>query len=116
MSKPIIQTTLYVFVDEQKNEQWALVATLIFKSMDSQWMLEGKLPEEKDIVPWQEVQLPSGENLFIGAVFDDPHKSIALHVKSHTGSFLELITKGHPCLRFISPQGTDVTIQIHEDQ
>ena len=71
---------------------------------------------EKDIVPWQEVQLPSGELLSMGVVFDDPHKSIALHVKSQQGPILELMTKGHPCLRFVSPKGTDVTIQIHEDE
>lgn len=108
------QTTLYIYVDTNKDEQWTLVDSLIFQSMDSQWMLEGKIPEEKDIVPWQELSLPSGETLFVGAVFDDPDKSMALHVKSAQGPILELITKGHPCLRFLSPGGTDVTIQIHE--
>ncbi|MDY0274731.1 MAG: hypothetical protein RBR42_04735 [Desulfomicrobium sp.] len=108
--------TLYISTDEKKNEQWTMAATLTFQSMDSQWMLEGRIPEEKDIVPWQEVQLPSGELLSMGVVFDDPHKSIALHVKSQQGPILELMTKGHPCLRFVSPKGTDVTIQIHEDE
>lgn len=108
------QTTIYIYTDEQKNEQWALVTNLIFQSVNSQWILDGKIPEEKDIVPWQEVRLPSGEMLAIGVVFDDPHKNIALYVKSEQGPILELITKGNPCLRFVSPKGTDVTIQIHD--
>lgn len=49
-----------------------------------------------------------------GAVFDDPEKNLALHVKSADRPILQLITKGRPCLRFLSPGGTDVTLQIHE--
>lgn len=110
------QITLYISTDEKKNEQWDLVTSLHFQSMNSQWMLEGKLPEEKDIVPWQDVKLPSGEVLSVGVVFDDPRKSIALHVKSPQGPILQLITKGHPFLRLVSPKGTDVSFQIHEDE
>lgn len=107
-------TTVYIYTDENKDENWVMRTSLIFSSMNSQWVLEGKIPEEKDIVPWQEVTLPSGEALLIGAVFDDPEKNLALHVKSADRPILQLITKGRPCLRFLSPGGTDVTLQIHE--
>jgi hypothetical protein len=106
--------TLFLYTDEHKTENWTLLTSLVFSSMNSQWVLEGKIPEEKDIVPWQEVVLPTGEILLLGLVFDDPEKSLALHVKSAKRPILELITKGRPCLRFVSPDGLDVTIQIHE--
>jgi hypothetical protein len=106
--------TVFLYTDEQKTDNWTLLTSLVFSSMNSQWVLEGKIPEEKDIVPWHEVILPTGETLLLGLVFDDPEKSLALHVKSAQRPILELITKGRPCLRFVSPGGLDVTIQIHE--
>lgn len=106
---------LYVHTDEQKTGAWALTTCMAFASMDSSWMLDDRVPEENDIIPWQQVALPSGELLYIGAVFDDPAKSIALHIKSTTQPILEIQTKGHPCLRFLTPEGADVSIQIHED-
>lgn len=105
---------VYIYTDVNKTETWTLLTDLVFSSMNSQWVLDGRIPEEKDIVPWQDVMLPTGEILQLGLVFDDPEKSLALHVKSMDRPILELITKGRPILRFVSPGGLDVTIQIHE--
>jgi len=106
--------TVFIYTDVNKTETWTLLTSLVFSSMSSQWVLEGRIPEETDIVPWQEVVLPTGEALQLGLVFDDPEKSLSVHVKSMDRPILELITKGRPILRFVSPGGLDVTIQIHE--
>lgn len=106
--------TAYVYVGENKSDDWTPITSLKFSPADSNWMLAGKIPEEKDIVPWQEVVLPSGEKLLIGLVFENPEKNIALHVRATDRPVLTLITKGQPCLHFVSPGGTDITIQIHE--
>lgn len=106
--------TVFLYTDENSDENWVFLTSLVFTSVNSQWVLDGKIPEEKDLVPWQEVTLPSGEALFLGVIFDDPEKNLTLHVKSATRTILQLITKGRPCLRFVSPGGTDVTVQIHE--
>ena len=52
--------------------------------------------------------------LLIDLVFENPEKNIALHVRATDRPVLTLITKGQPCLHFVSPGGTDITIQIHE--
>lgn len=110
-------TNVYLYTDptcDGHDENWTLLAHLVFMPMSSQWVLDGKIPEEKDIIPWQEVVLPSGEHLFLGVVFDDPEKSLSLHVKAADRCILELITKGRPNLRFFSPGGCGITLQIHE--
>lgn len=107
---------LYIHTDEQKNGEWHLCGHLDFEPMDTRWMLEGKIPEEHNIVPWQPFKLPSGEKISVGVVFDDPERNLSLHVKTFTRPILEVITKGHPCLRFLSPGGTDVSLQIHEEE
>ncbi len=106
--------SLYIHTDEHKSGEWTMAGKLDFASMDSSWMLEGKLPEEKDIVPWQPFTLPSGEQLDLGLVFDDPAQCLSLYVKTEAGPILDLITKGQPCLRFVSPAGTNITLQVHE--
>lgn len=104
----------HVYAGENKDEAWTPIARLNFPPADSNWMLEGKIPQETDIVPWQEVTLPAGGKLLIGLVFDNPENNIALHVRTAKRPVLSLITKGQPCLHFISPEGEDITIQIHE--
>ncbi|NCD25884.1 MAG: hypothetical protein EOL86_09910 [Deltaproteobacteria bacterium] len=108
------QISLYIHTDEDKHGEWVLVDKLDFAAMDSSWMLEGKLPEEQDIVPWKTVTLPSGERIDLGVVFDDPAQCLSVYVKTAAGPILDLITKGHPCLRFISPAGTNISLQVHE--
>lgn len=112
--KTMNDISLYIYTDELKSGEWSLAGKLDFASMDSSWMLEGRLPEEKDIIPWQTFRLPNGEQLDLGVVFDDPAQCLNLHVKSDAGPILDLITKGHPCLRFVSPAGTNISLQIHE--
>lgn len=107
-------TAVYVYVKAENTDDWILVGSLTFTSMNSRWMLEDKLPEERDIVPWQEMTLPSGETLRLGLVFDDPEKSLSLYIRSGDRPVLELITKGRPCLRLATPDGGDISLQIHE--
>jgi hypothetical protein len=107
-------TTVFLYTGDWTTDTWTHLTSLAFTSMDSLWMLEEKIPDEHDIVPWQKVTLPSGEELSIGVVFDDPEKSLALHVKASNRPVLELITRGRPCLRFHTPGGSDITLQIHE--
>lgn len=107
-------TTIFIYTGDRATDTWTHLTNLVYTSMDSQWVLDGRIPEERDIVPWQDVALPSGEHLAIGLVFDDPEKSLALHVKASGRPVLELITKGRPCLRFRTPGGADITLQLHE--
>ena len=106
--------SLYIHLDSQKSGNWTLFEKLDFASMDSRWMLSGKIPEEHEIVPWQSVTLPGGEKISLGLVFDDPAQSLGLYVKSEAGPILDLFTKGNPYLRFVSPAGVDVSLQVHE--
>lgn len=104
----------YIHVNEPASENWQLISEHTFQSADCNWMLQGLVPNEKDIIPWQETVLPSGEFLQLGAVFTDPTASLAIYVRDNSQSILELQTKGYPCIRFMSPRGTGVSVQIHE--
>lgn len=106
--------TAYLHTLDTPNDAWLLTAELQFQSADSSWMLQGLVPNETDIVPWQEVVLPTDEILRVGVVFSDPLACLSVYVRTHSQAILELQTKGYPCIRFISPGGSHVSIQIHE--
>lgn len=106
--------SVFVYTTPDGTENWTCVGSLTFTSMNSRWMLEDKLPEEHDIIPWQEIVLPSDEPLRIGLVFDDPESCLSLYVRAGDRPVLELITRGRPCLRFSTPGGRDISLQIHE--
>lgn len=105
----------YIHVNYPESDTWQLVSSLEFTSADSNWMLQGNIPSENDLVPWQEIPLPNGEVLHFGAVFTDPTASLSLYVRCNSIPIIEVHTKGYPCIRFVSPLGCNVSLQIHEN-